>query len=300
MALVRRCIECDVILVEQKSPDGQDAPSPTATPINDGDEVAYELEGWSNQLKVSLEGMLVNAGIRRVWEAAVLVVPAEFEEQVDALIATVEGADLEELDVDEDQIAFDVEVLNSEELEDLDARLYASGIAHSWTDDLELLVSESDADSVEEIISTVLDGDQDDNGGDGLAVQSYLSKLYVSVDKLTKNPSDTKLVSRFRDASEDVSTIGVPYGMSGSDWASLLAMVETLRRLVGNRPEDQSVEADKDEQAPDTEPSDSQTPDEDVPAEGSDAPDDGTDGLDEEPDVRELTAQLRERLRELV
>ena len=69
VASVRRCIDCDVVLVDQPADaDGSEpATAVGATPVNRGDEVAYELEGWSNQLKLSLEGMLDRASIRRVW-----------------------------------------------------------------------------------------------------------------------------------------------------------------------------------------------------------------------------------------
>ncbi|MCB0960971.1 MAG: hypothetical protein KDB04_15795 [Acidimicrobiales bacterium] len=309
VASVRRCIDCDVVLVDQPA-DRDDAEAPTAggaTPVNGGDEVAYELEGWSNQLKLSLEGMLDRASIRRVWEAAVLVVPAEFEAEVDALIATVEGVDVEDLDEDEVQVAFDVHELTAEELDDLDARLYAAGIAHAWTEELELLVAEAAADEVADTIEAILDDPEADDGeaaaDDGVDVHARLTTLYVAVDKLVKDPLGTKAVARFLTASEGIDGLGVPYGLSGEDWASFLATVADLITVVQAEGDgDDVLEAIDAELAPRDEDG------EELDAEDVEEVDEAVDrsgDAGEEPVVdrhglaRDLAFALRDRLRDL-
>lgn len=306
VASVRRCIDCDVILVEEVDPKTDETkPTSAATPVNDGDEVAYELEGWSNQLKLSLEGMLDRAGIRRVWEAAVLLVPAEFEEQVDSLIATVEGVDLDDFDDEEERVAFDVQVLTAEELEDLDARLYAAGVAHAWTEDLELLVRDEVAEQVESVIEEILSGEAgagaDDE--DGFDLQARLSGLYVAVDKLVKNPLEAKPVSRFLAAAEGIDGHGVPYGLSGDEWASFLSSLEELRTVVQSSPDDDLAEVDAAHEARDDdgEVMDEEEQDEvEALLEESDAEDDGEPVVDRHGLARDLAMELRERLRDLV
>ena len=88
MASVRRCIDCDAMLVDEVGPEG-DVVASTATPLGAGDQIAYELDGWGNQLRVTLSGMLDLHGIAHVWEVGALVVAAPHEEAVDELIAAL-------------------------------------------------------------------------------------------------------------------------------------------------------------------------------------------------------------------
>lgn len=307
VASVRRCIDCDVVLVDDVV-DGGEVEAPTAsasTPVNDGDEVAYELEGWSNQLKLSLEGMLAKAEIRHVWEAAVLVVPAAFEEQVDALIATVEGVEAEELDEEVPQIAFDLAELSAEELDELDAALYADGIAHAWTDELELLVPEPAAEEVEAVIDAIINPPDDVDllaAAGGIALQDRLSALYVAVDKLVKDPFGAKQVARFVAAADGIDELGVPYGLTGGEWAAFRSTVADLRTVVQSSPDDSLDDLDA-RHAPRDE--DGEELDEEEQEEMAEAVD--RSGDDDEPAVvdrhglaRDLAFEVRDRLRDLV
>lgn len=212
VASVRRCIDCDEMLVDQPSESAEGEATSSSTPLGDGDQVAYELAGWSNQLKVTLEGMLDKAGIRRVWEAGALVVPASDEAEVDVLVATVEGGDEVALATEVEQVAFEIEGLTADELVDLDARLIAAQIAHAWEDTGALLVAVDDEDVVAEMIDDVLSEEADEGGVDGLATHQALTELYVAVDKLLKDPTDGKLVRRYGAAAEQLDAGGCPTG----------------------------------------------------------------------------------------
>lgn len=298
VASVRRCIDCDVMLVEEARE--EEAPSADARAVEaDGDLIAYELEGWGNQLKVTLRGMLEREGIPNVWEPAALLVPASFEDQVDELVATVEGGEAEELPADVAQIAFEVEVLSPDELADLDARLIADHIRHAWTEEGELLVAEDDEEAVAAIIDEVLDG-EGEAGDDGLALHAALDALYVAVDKLMKDPADAKLVGRYVDAVDGLDGLGVPYGMSGNEWSALLGRVAELQALVAA--DAGGPEADD----PDDEPED----DAEREDEGGDEAADGDDGVEDDSSddgptsrverARNAAAELRGRLQDLV
>lgn len=307
VASVRICIDCDVALIDEVDPAvPEGAP---AAPVGDGEQVAYELPGWGNPLKVSLEGMLDRAGIRRAWESGALVVPAEFEEEVDRLVATVEGGEVDELTDDVAQIAFEIEGLGRDELADLDARLIAAHLGHAWDEHGALLVAETDEDEVASLIDQVLHGPAEGDEVDGLAAQQALSALYVAVDKLMKDPGDAKDRDRFLTAAETVGTLPVPYGLSGPDWEQLTGDVDTLADAV--RPSGEADETDGD--ASESESSTDGGDDE--------ADQDGRDNLDEterggqdvaeetegpgdeertEPSVAEQARVLRDRLHEMV
>lgn len=277
-------------LVDEVADDGEGVSVAAAAPVGEGGQLAYELEGWGSQLKVALEGMLDRAGIPRVWEAGALVVPSEVEAEVDELIATVEGSEAIDLAEDVPQIAFEIEDLSDDELAELDARLLAAQIAHAWEDSGALLVAEADEEATAAIVGEVLAGEDPDD--DGLATHEALSALYVAVDKLIKDPLDAKLVARYVAAAEPVADLGVPYGLDGGAWSSLVADVAALRALVDAEADADAI--DVDEPAPSVDDGEPPADDEEHDVDGDD--------LDGSPEAvaGRAARSLRQRLAELV
>ena len=255
VASVRRCITCDVVLQDDVPPavpggaQGEEPGLVVGEMLGRGDQIAYELDSWGNQLKVSLEGMLDHAGVRRVWEAGTLVVPAEYEEEVDALIAALEGRDVGDLSDVEEQVAFEIEDLDAGTASDLDAMLIASGIAHSWSDEGDLLVSLEDESVAADLIDRLLSSALDDEGpgvSDGLAANEALSDLYLVLDRLVPDPHDAKLASQLAEVVKVIGALGVPYGFSSSDWDALGEDLEALVGLVAVDPS--TVDGDPDDE----------------------------------------------------
>ena len=230
VASVRRCIDCDLLLVDEVDPEVEtEEVTSTGEPVGEGDQIGYELEGWGNQLKITLEGMLDRAGVRRVWEGGALVVSARDEETVDALIATVEGSDVPELDDDAEQVAFEIEGLDADGHAELDSRLIAEGIAHAWSEEGDLLVAIEDDERVAAIIDEVIEGD---GGEDGLEAMAALSDLYVAVDRLVKSPLDAKLATQVAAATERIEGSSVPYGLTTDEWLGIQAESASLVALL--------------------------------------------------------------------
>lgn len=300
VASVRRCIDCDVLLVDQPSVDGAESPdATTSSPVGSGDQVAYELEGWGNQLKVALEGMLDRSGVRRVWEGGALVVAGPDEALVDELIATVEGTDVPELDDDIERVALEIEDLDRDSHTDLEARLHAAGVAHSWSDDGDLVVAAADEEVVMALVEEVLNAEADD---DGLDASEALGRLYVATDKLLKAPLDPRLLTAYRAADDEIQALGVPYGLSAGEWASLQGEVAAITRgadAASDPDEDEEVRDEVD--ADDRDGSDEGESDADGPDESDDPDeDDAEDDLTPVERLREAIRALREHLREYV
>lgn len=322
VATVRRCIDCDVVLVDEVAPDAEgDAAASTGAPVGDGDQLGYELDGWGNQLKVTLDGMLDRAGVARAWEAGALVVSARDEDVVDDLIATLEGGEVAELDDDAPRVGLEIEGLDADDHADLDARLLANAVPHAWADDGALIVAEADEERVLEIIDEALD--RGDDGDDGLAAQDALSDLYVAVDKLAKSPHDRKPATAYVRAAAALEGLGVPYGFGPEDWASLTDDAAALAALVARHadPLPEPSAAVEDDDGADDDGDDVDEADETVAAdetveaqvdpdepEGADEPDaddvepeDEGDPVADDPEVAKAAARaLRARLVDLV
>ncbi len=242
VASVRRCIDCDAMLIDEVGPEGDATPT-VATPLGAGDQIAYELDGWGNQLRVTLSGMLDLHGIAHVWEVGALVVAAPHEEAVDELIAAVEGGEGEELEADVPQVAFEIEGVSADELAALDAELIAAHIPHAWQETGELLVPQESEDDVADMIDAILNPPDEDEAEDGLATHAALDALYVAVDKLGKDPLDQKLVDRFTVAADGLEGLSVPYGMSGNEWEALVSQVAELRSVLDGTADLDAVDA---------------------------------------------------------
>lgn len=306
MATVRRCIDCDAVLVDEVSSDDHgEAVASASTPLGAGDQIGYELEGWGNQLKVTLEGMLAKAGIGRVWEAGALVVAATDEDAVDDLIATLEGGELPELDDDIPRVALEIEGMDADDHAELDARLLAGAVPHAWdAEDGALIVAEVDEARVLAIVEEVLDGASDD--GDGLLAQEALTALYVAVDRLVKNPHDRKLATAYRRAAAELPGLAVPYGFVAADWEDLIEAVRSLADDVAPHADPDpgagaSTETDEDDgdEDPDGEDPDDEVDEVDADLDEEDD-DDEDEGLTAVESARRSARELRARLTDLV
>lgn len=276
VATVRRCIDCgEVLVAEETSVRAAEAKSTVGT--GDREQVGYELPGWGNQLKVALEGMLEREGVPRVWEASVLLVPSEFEAHVDRLIEAVEGTEVPEPDDDEPQVALEIEGLDQDRVDRLEARLIGDAVPHVWDEEGDLVVAEADEAKVLELIDEVFD--EANAEGDDVDVQRVLSTVYVAADRLMKKPDDAKLGKAFRAAASPLDDVGVPYGFEPEAWTDI---VEAIARLVDEAPGAPTPEDDEDDE--EIEASD----------EESDEDEDGPVG------VAELARDLRDRLQEIV
>ncbi len=232
VASVRRCIDCDAMLVDEVGPEGEAVPT-VATPLGEGDQIAYELDGWGNQLRVTLTGMLDLHGIAHVWEVGVLVVAAPHEEAVDELIATVEGGEGDELDDDVPQVAFEIEGLTADELAALDAQLIARPHPPRLGGDRRAAgVRGVGGPGGRAHRGRARRPSEDEDDRTAWPPTRRSTRLYVAVDKLVKDPADHKLVGALHAAAEGLAGVSVPYGMSGNDWDALLAQVAELRGVL--------------------------------------------------------------------
>lgn len=300
VATVRRCIDCGSTLVDDKTTaTAPEAKSPSGSA--DRGHIGYELPGWGNQLKVALEGMLEKEGVPRVWEATVLLVPEEFEATVDALIEAVEGREVPEPDEDEPLVALEIEGLDQDTVDALEARLMAEGVPHLWSEEGDLLVAEDDEEKVLALIDDVFD-EAEQGGGSDLDSQAALSALYVAVDRLMKRPGDDKLRRAFVAAAEPVAEAGVPYGFELAAWKAVIDETSTLVSLV-----DVGEEANPDRLEADTDADEEADADDEADGDGDGVAQPDPDEVEAENGntggedlVAERARSLREQLREIV
>lgn len=288
LATVRRCIDCDTLLVDENSDE------PTSAAVRGIDDehgtIRLTLDGWGNQLKVTLDGMLQRQRVPHVWEAGDLVVAATHREELAELVDAVEGREVE---VDDAALlALEIEDLDPDHRELLDARLLAAGLDHAWSDDGALLVDIAAEVQVIEIVEGLFDDTPDHEAED---VTERLSELFVAVDRLVKRIGDERAEQSYRDAVTALDPATVPYGFDADDWRQLVGSAEALAMATDrSHPDD----ADAVEARPTDEP-------DEVGREAAGGPDRAAEPNEPESDADEGSRQdrlltLRDRLRDLV
>lgn len=238
VATTTMCADCGVDLVE-------DAPS-DADQLGEGDQVAYDLEGWDPDDRVLVDRLLTSEGIRHVWEVATLVVRREDEERVDGLLDDLDrGEEPGDLDPDRPQLEYELEGWTDEQRRDLDAVLDEHGVAHAWDEETGVLVVyEDDEVQVEDLLDRVefpdaLEADAED--AEGSSAQDVMSALFLAADRLQHDPTDADGVLEAVAAADGVAALGTPFGFADEDWAAIVEQAADLKAAIEGDADDEAV-----------------------------------------------------------
>ncbi len=141
----------------------------------------------------------------------------------------------------EDEVAYALEDWAPEQRQALVASLTAEGVAARWEAD-ELVVAEADVDLVEELIEEIdvpdaLDAEED--GSDEAA--RTLSALYVTSDVLSHDPGSSAAVVELLQVAEGLADLGLPYGLDGEQWGTVVRRVDELADVLGAEADEAEV-----------------------------------------------------------
>ena len=226
LAGVAECADCLVPLVDHPPL------RPEEVGDEDGDQLAYELDDLDAEGRLAIDRELAMKGVVHAWEGTTLVVAPWDEDEVDVVLG---GADDVELDGDEDQVVYDIADWDAARRAELAAQLEASGIAHGFDDDGDLVVLAADEDRVDEIVDAVENPDQlepvPDRAGALDAVET-VGALFVAADRLKNDPSDSEGTIAAADASRVMASMAPPFGFAPPLWEELVSQATELRRLL--------------------------------------------------------------------
>jgi len=117
--------------------------------------VRYDLADWSLEERVDLVELLAEADVRHDWDGNELLVPAESESAVDAIMDAIEDDDGDSSGAPPTLVGeleeFELEEWTTTDRMEFAAVLVERGIGHRWEDDL-LLVGVDDADAVDDLL----------------------------------------------------------------------------------------------------------------------------------------------------
>lgn len=226
-------------------PEPAPRPEVLAGPVEDGDvdeglggaSISYELEDWSRLERQAVSERLRAAGVPHGWESTQLVVAAVDEAAVDNVLDLVEGAAAgrEPLDAGRDQVAYDVEQLEDEQLDAVADALRSAGIAFSWGDE-ELIVYAEDEAAVDGVFDRVEHPDElaaeEDETPAGTASADLLGDIFVAADRLQHDGDDTDGTASLLEIAVAIDDLDPPYGLGRRDWEAVCAGVGRLADVL--------------------------------------------------------------------
>lgn len=216
-----------------------------------GDSISYELGDWSQLERQAIAERLRAAGVPHGWESTKLVIAAVDEAAVDNVLDLVEGeaaaAESEPLDPGRDQVAYDVEQLEDEQLDALADALRSAGIAFSWGDE-ELIVYAEDEEAVDGLFDRVEHPDElaaeEDATPAGTAGADLLGDVFVAADRLQHDGDDTDGAASLLDIAVTIDDLDPPYGMGRRDWEAVCAGVGRLADVLAEDTRDEEKVAE--------------------------------------------------------
>jgi len=234
----------------------------------DAAKVFYDLSGWDFDQQAELASALADLEIPHTWDGNELVIPAESEEQVDAVFTELETRlNISPADEDDDDGSDDESDPNPAEwsvLEDdtpatdydltawsdldrsmVTESLESAGIAFRFVDGV-LSVPTSAEDAVDDILDEVEAGEMipvinDGPEGDALPFES-LNSFFLAGERLRKDARDADGLERLLDAIKIADPDRPPRGVELRVWRRSCELAEQLADVLVEGSEDEVIE----------------------------------------------------------
>ena len=198
-----------------------------------GDERVFELPNWPAESRELARSLLLSSDVDHRWEAEKIVVPASARDEAAALLDEIIAASAEKLDGDSDRVAYELADWPPHEIDIVLTSLSESGIAHSFTEDAELLVYEGDEETVDALFEQLgLHGPNPGVEVDGETLTSLLDALYLASDKLARNANDPDGVVAAVGAAQELETLAVPFGFDHHAWQRMVDEASELSTIL--------------------------------------------------------------------
>ena len=219
----------------------------------DASSVHYDLSAWNFDQQAELAAAMAEADIPHGWEGTELVVPDDFEDAADHLIAEVEerlgiaydesieyGEVVVVLHDDEPPTEYDLDEWPADDRTLAGRALTDALLAHRW-DGTVLLVRTADEAVVEALLDTVERGEFVDleasapAGVDPDLDAEILTTFFLAGERLRRNPLDADGLEQLVAATEVADPDRPPFGVQQRLWQQTCALADrVVDALVGD------------------------------------------------------------------
>ena len=219
-------------LTEQARQSGQidfDPNDPTVVKVH------YDLTAWSWEQRAELSEALAEELIPHAWDGEELLVPEVVEADADALFERIEseiGPFPVALEADAEVTEFGLDEWTDADREVLTEALVETEVPHRWEGTTVLVAGDAE-DAVDELLDAIEAGElvSADQDGPG-APDDALSAMFLSADRLAKNPNDADARVALIELSPLLEPKVPPYGMAQRPWAQAVGGVDAIVEVV--------------------------------------------------------------------
>lgn len=214
--------------------------------INDPDipKIHYDLSGWTFDQKAELTEALAESELPHGWDDEELVVPESVEPDTDALFERLEGEIgpfAIRLGVDEPSTEFGLDEWPERDRELLTQAVVEAEIPHRW-DGATIYVAQDAESEVDDLLDAIEAGELISLGEHGEPPEGALSTLYLSADRLARDPLDTGAAEALSELYQQLDERAAPYGVTQRTWRqALVSAGEVVDQLFSDDPDSSQV-----------------------------------------------------------
>lgn len=212
----------------------------------DTESLRYDLSDWSISQRANVAATLADATISHSWDGDELIVPAEDEERVDAILdeietATSAGEAVRTLPAGEQLTEYELDEWNPSERDELSQMLNEFNVVYQWEGDV-LLVPTTSEDEVDDCLDSLEKGGVvvvDDDSAPQASTET-LRTLFNVAQRLQRNPLDADGLTLLAILLEDIESHRSPRNVPASVWRQATDIADQLAAALAddNQPDE--------------------------------------------------------------
>ncbi len=195
-------------------------------------KVHYDLSAWSFDHRAEVAEALASVEIPHYWDDEELVVPEIVEAAADAMFERLE-AELGPFPVglgdDEESVEYGLDEWSGTDRSTLTEALVDAEIPHRW-DQTTILVAADAEEDVDALLDAIEAGELGpiDDGGVNEPPEGALSDIFLTANKLAKDPFDAKARIKLIDLNMLIHPKHPPYALAPRVWTQTVAAVGAI------------------------------------------------------------------------
>ena len=195
-------------------------------------KVHYDLSAWSFDHRAELAEALADAEIPHYWDDEELVIPEIVEEAADAMFERLEatlGPFPVGLSDDEESVEYGLDEWSATDRSTLTEALVEAEIPHRWEQATILVAADAEED-VDALLDAIEAGELGpvDDGGVNEPPEGALSDIFLTANKLAKDPFDAKARIKLIDLNGVIHPKHPPYALAPRVWTQTVAAVGAI------------------------------------------------------------------------
>ena len=208
--------------------------------------IGLDMTTWGEAGRTALDERFHLLEAPHAWNGPILMVQEEDLLWIGRIIEQVEDERTLALDPAAEQMAYDLEGWDDENLSLLVHGLQERQVPFA-IEEGELIVHEADEAKVDELVEVILEPGEADDREEGRP--ELLGDLFVVVDRLVHHPGDAGDRGELETLTQEVADHAPPYGVERGWWSGIEARARALGETLVASADDAASPADEDEGA---------------------------------------------------